>query len=237
MPKYIIADFVVEFSPKYDVMRGLCEPFLYDGVRKADFALNVSDEYLSRLLSRMEAGTSLARAEEFACACAFCRAIISKKAMLVHSSAIMYRGGAYLFSAASGVGKSTHTKLWKQAFGSDVTYINDDKPVVRMGENSCIACGTPFDGGSGIANNISAPLKAIIFIERSKENSIRRATVKEIISGLYFSTAHFVSRNTAQHMLDNFDRLIGLTDFYVMKCNEDISAAYTAHDLLTKDNL
>lgn len=230
MPKYLIADFVVEFTPKYDVLKNLSEPFLYNGERAADFLINVSEKRISELLSRMADGTSISQTENFAYADAFNKAIIPYNAMLIHSSAIKYRGGAYLFSARSGVGKSTHTRLWKQAFGDDVTFINDDKPVVRIRNCMCTAYGTPFDGGSGIANNLSAPLKAIVFLKRGDENSIRKATVPEILRELYFSTVRFVDSATTNSMLSNFEKLIGVTDFYILTCNMDISAAYVARD-------
>ena len=180
-------------------------------------------------------GTTIGAAEEFAYAGIFCKSIIKYNAMLIHSSAIEYKGKAYLFSADSGVGKSTHTSLWRKAFGNDVKMINDDKPVVRIFDGKAVAYGTPFDGGSGIANNISAPLGAVVFIERGESNSIRKAETPEIIKRLYFSTAHFVSRATADKMLTNFEKLISCTDFYILTCNMDISAAYTARNEIVKN--
>ncbi len=231
MSKYLIADFVTEFAPKYDNFKILSEPFRYYGARPADITLNVSEKYLENLNSRTidDIGTL----ENFAYSCRFNKAIIKKNAMLIHSSAIIYQGRAYLFSAASGVGKSTHTRLWKQAFGDDVTYINDDKPVVRIKDGKCIVYGTPFDGGSGVTNNISAPLGGIIFLERGEENSIiKLKSSSDILKQLYFSTAHCVNRATADLMLDNFEALIHLADFYFFRCNMDICSAYVARDYL-----
>ncbi len=156
--------------------------------------------------------------------------IISYSGRLVHSSALIYDGGAYLFSADSGVGKSTHTKLWLNAFGDKVHIMNDDKPVVRLYDDRAVAYGTPFDGGSGIALNESYPLKAIIFVERGEENSVRVPDSKEIIQKLYFQTARMVNRKTAEKMLLNFEKLLTLTKFFVLTCNTDISAVYVAFE-------
>jgi hypothetical protein len=156
--------------------------------------------------------------------------------MLVHSSALVYDNGAYLFSADSGVGKSTHTRLWLKAFGDKVHIMNDDKPVVKLLDDRAIVCGTPFDGGSGIALNENYPLKAIIFIERGEQNSVRIPNNKEIIQKLYFQTAHIVNRETAEKMLVNIERLLLLTKFYVLTCNMDISAAYTAYNSILEKN-
>lgn len=232
--KYLIAELVTEIEPKYDNLRNLAKPFEYYGNKKTDISLSVTDEEIQSLLKRMVPDTTIGAAEEFSYAGKFCRSIIKHNAMLIHSSAIEYKGKAYLFSADSGVGKSTHTSLWRKAFGKEVKMINDDKPIVRIIDGKAIVYGTPFDGGSGIANNISAPLGAVVFIERGESNSIRKAETPEIIKKLYFSTAHFVSRDTADKMLTNFENLLSCSDFYILTCNMDISAAYTARNEIVK---
>ena len=232
--KYLIADLVTEMEPKYEHFRNLAKPFEYCGDRITDISLSVSDEHINSLIKRMVPSTTIGATDEFAYAGIFCKSIIKYNAMLIHSSAIEYKGKAYLFSADSGVGKSTHTSLWRKAFGNNVKMINDDKPVVRIFDGKAVAYGTPFDGGSGIANNISAPLGAVVFIERGESNSIRKAETPEIIKRLYFSTAHFVSRDTADKMLTNFENLLSCTDFYIMICNMDISAAYISRDAIVK---
>ncbi len=53
---------------------------------------------------------------------------------------------------------------------------------------------------------------------------------KEIIQKLYFQTARMVNRETAEKMLTNIERILSLTRFYVLSCNMDIAAAYTAFE-------
>ena len=49
--------------------------------------------------------------------------------MMLHSSCVEKDGFAYLFSARSGTGKSTHSHLWlKNLEGTRI--INDDKPAL-----------------------------------------------------------------------------------------------------------
>ena len=232
--KYIIADFIVEYEPKYDNLTKLSKPFLYNGNKETEINLNVSDNSIKKLLSCMTSETTIAQAEEFAYSGAFSKSIIKHNAVFVHSSALIYNDGAYLFSAMSGVGKSTHTKLWREAFPNEVRMINDDKPVVRIYDDKAVAFGTPFDGGSGIANNISAPLKAIIFIERGEENSIRIPSTSEIIQNLYISSTRYVNKDNAKLMLSNFEKLVSLSEFYILTCNTDISSAYFARDAIIK---
>lgn len=228
--RYLIADLVTEFLPKYDLLADFANKFTYNGDRPTDISLNVPQKSIENLLQRMKKGTLPQEAESFAVGNAFFKQSVKYGTMLLHSSAIVFDGKAYLFSAQSGIGKSTHTRLWQQAFGEKVSVINDDKPAVRVLNSKAVAYGTPFDGGSGIAENISAPLKAIVFLERGEQNSVRRATTEEILKNLYFSTVHMLDRATAEKMLGNFESLIAATDFYILTCNTDISAAYTAYN-------
>ncbi len=228
--KVLIAGLVVELDPKFEETKKLAEPFLYEGDHEADITLKIDEEYFKDLCTRAAEGITEGELENFAFSTQFNRRAIRFQTMLVHSSAIVCNGKAYLFSADSGVGKSFHTRLWLEAFGDHVHILNDDKPVVCLRGEEPMVCGTPFDGGSGIALNESFPLGAIIFIERGEQNSVRVPETKEIIQRLYFQTVRMVSAATADKMLDNFTLLISMAKFYVLTCNTDISAAYTAYD-------
>ena len=217
-------------TPKYEESIRLVEPFIYNGDRETDIKLKISYDYVDETAAKPNCLSTKPQLENFAFSNIFNRAAIKHGVMLVHSSALIYNNGAYLFSADSGVGKSTHTKLWLKAFGDKVHIMNDDKPVVRLYDDHAQAFGTPFDGGSGIAHNENYPLKAIIFVERGEKNSVRIPTSREIIQKLYFQTARMVNRETAEKMLLNFEKLLTLSKFYVLTCNMDISAAYVAFD-------
>lgn len=51
---------------------------------------------------------------------------------LMHGSAIAVDGKSFLFTAKSGTGKSTHTRLWREYLADRVIMINDDKPLLRI---------------------------------------------------------------------------------------------------------
>ncbi|MBQ1506945.1 MAG: hypothetical protein IIZ36_00795 [Ruminococcus sp.] len=228
--RVIIADLVTELYPKYEKSVRLAEPFLYEGDRETDIRLKVTEKHLENLMKRAAKGIGVEEMENFAFSCDFNIKAIRHRTMLVHSSALIHNNEAYLFSADSGIGKSTHTRLWLKAFGDKVHIMNDDKPVVRFYGDKAVACGTPFDGGSSIALNEKYPLKAIVFLERGEQNQVRIPGNKEIIQKLYFQTAHMVNAETAELMLENIEKLLSLSKFYVLTCNTDISAAYTAYE-------
>lgn len=235
--KYKIADLIVEMAPIYDESIRLAEPFIYNGDRETDIKLKISYDYVNGTAAKPNCLSTKPQLENFAFSNVFNRAAIKYGVMLVHSSALIYDGGAYLFSADSGVGKSTHTKLWLKAFGDKVHIMNDDKPVVRLYDDHAQAYGTPFDGGSGIALNENYPLKAIIFVKRGEKNSVRIPDSKEIIQKLYFQTARIVNRETAEKMLVNIENILHLTKFYVLTCNMDVSAANVAFDSIVRQKI
>lgn len=232
--RYLIADLVTEYAPRFDNLKNFSAPFAYNGDRPTDISISVSDSRLENLYEKL-IEKDWGKIENFAVSMQFNHLAIKHDAMLVHSSAVMYNGGAYLFAAQSGVGKSTHTRLWLREFGDRVHIFNDDKPVVRVTDDKAIAYGTPFDGGSGIALNESAPLKAIVFLSQAPLNSIREATQTEALRNLYFYTIRKVNASSAECLLNTFEKLIGKTKFYILKCNMDPSAAHLAYDFITKD--
>lgn len=52
--------------------------------------------------------------------------------LLIHGSAIAVDGKAYLFTAPSGTGKSTHTRMWREYFKDRAVMVNDDKPLNKQ---------------------------------------------------------------------------------------------------------
>ena len=55
---------------------------------------------------------------------------------LFHGSAVAVDRVCYIFTAKSGTGKSTHTRLWRTLLGERAVMVNDDKPLIRVGGTS-----------------------------------------------------------------------------------------------------
>lgn len=99
--------------------------------------------------------------------------------ILFHGSVIAVDGVGYLFTAKSGTGKSTHTRLWRELFGSRAVMVNDDKPLIRVSAQGATVYGTPWDGKHRLSANIAVPLKALCILERARENRIQRIPAAE----------------------------------------------------------
>lgn len=147
---------------------------------------------------------------------------------VLHSSSLMWRGKGVAFSANSGTGKSTHVGLWCQRFGDEVTVINDDKPAIVFKDDEPYLCGTPWSGKTALNVNESVPLKAIVFIERGEENSIRRLDTVES----YYFLASQIARpdydaQVGELLLTFTERLINTVPIYCLRCNISEEAVET----------
>ena len=157
-------------------------------------------------------------------------ALLAYDTVLFHGSCVSLDGEGYLFTAKSGTGKSTHTRLWREAFGSRAVMVNDDKPLLRIRESGVTAFGTPWDGKHHLSNNISVPLKAVCILERGQQNEIQRITPEEA----YPMLLQQVNRpRDAQRMLKTLqllDVLINTVGLYRLRCNQEPEAAWIAFE-------
>lgn len=103
--------------------------------------------------------------------------------LILHASAVLYNGRAYLFTAPSGGGKSTQAKIWEQALHAKI--INGDKVILFDNGTDLIAYGSPIAGSSGIYRNICAPVAAIVQLEKGAKNTVTPLTMQECCLLLY----------------------------------------------------
>lgn len=166
---------------------------------------------------------------------AFYRKLIKYDGMMLHSSAVMMDGKAYLFSAPCGTGKSTHTKLWQTVFGEDkVKMLNDDKPAIRFVDGEWYAYGTPWSGKYDISTNTRVQLGGICMLRRGEVNKIEPyggpAAVKEILE----QTARVSHPEYMMNMLGLIDKLLLKVPVWRMECNMDPEAAILSHKVMAE---
>ncbi len=149
--------------------------------------------------------------------------ILFFKGLVIHAAAIVDSGRGILFTAPSGTGKSTQAKLWSS--NRDAVIINDDTPAVRVIANQAQVYGTPWSGSHQIFTNISAPISALIVIEQSENNSIRKISTKESIPMLLPRCFMPYHDDRLMHMAcENLERIVKSTHCYHMKCTQDEEA-------------
>lgn len=149
----------------------------------------------------------------------------------LHGAVIVLDDNAYLFTAPSGTGKTTHILKWLKAL-DQVFVLNGDKPLIKVNGSQAIACGTPWCGKENMGKNTMVPLKAIIYIERAEENYIEETSLQQMYPLLVQQTYMPDDPEKAKKTLDLLSQLHGKVRFYKFKCNnfkdDCFDVAYTA---------
>ena len=156
--------------------------------------------------------------------------MLENSGIVMHASSLMYKGGGIMFSAPSGTGKSTHTALWRECFGDDVTMINDDCPALKFGKDGVSICGTPWSGKTEINHNISAPLKAVVMLSRSEKNNIRRLSPQEALFLVLREVKRPVFEDKLEKTLNYVSELLTTVPVYLLGCNISHEAAQLVKD-------
>lgn len=153
--------------------------------------------------------------------------------LLFHGSVIAVDGEAFLFTAKSGTGKSTHTRLWRQALGERAVMVNDDKPFLCVTEQSVQACGSPWNGKHGLGRNLSVPLRAVCILERGAENRIRSISAKEALPMLLQQSNRPMDPKLLPKYLELLDGLASNVAFYRLACNMEPQAALVSYHTMS----
>ena len=158
-----------------------------------------------------------------------CEEMVQRGVLLIHSAAIAVDGKAYLFTAPSGTGKSTHIRFWKKKFGDRAIIVNGDKPLVSVTPQEIRVWGTPWDGKERWSTNTSVPIAGICQIGRGVKNEICLANASEALSVLftqtYRPTTEAGMRRSMQLLLEISQRI----PFWKLKCNMSVEAAEVSY--------
>ena len=163
----------------------------------------------------------------------FYRQLLNFDGMLLHASAVVLDGYAYLFSAPCGTGKSTHTKLWLKVFGDRAYILNDDKPALRFEDGAWYAYGTPWSGKHDISTNIRVPVAGICFLRQAKENTIRPFSGPKAIFALLEQTARPAGPQLRGQLMMLLDKLLTNLPVWEMGCNMDPQAAQVSYEAMS----
>lgn len=137
---------------------------------------------------------------------------------LMHGAVIAHKNEAFMFTAPSGTGKTTHIRQWLQKT-NDTIVVNGDKPLIKIDNNTVYACGTPWSGNEHLNTNTIVPLKAIVFLERCEDNHIREISFIEAYTHLLQQTHIPHDPAKARETLKLLSQLSGKIRFYLFQCN------------------
>lgn len=232
---YKIAEHNIRICSLYDEVHTLCKDYQHneytdftveikqqdiDFERRKSFDENIVHRYSDSYLETLAVYRKI------------CEKLIEENIILFHGSAVAVDGTAYLFTAGSGVGKSTHTRLWKEYFGKRAIMVNDDKPLLKVGSGSITIFGTPWNGKHKLGSNIAVPLKSICVIMRSEQNHIEQITGSHAYTMLLQHVYRPMNMRKLAKTLDILNMISNNTAVYKLYCNMEVKAAEVAYNAM-----
>ncbi len=234
MIRISVADLEIKLDNKYSYIEELACDYVSADDREAHIAVSASDEDIRLEAEASELQHSRGYLESIVLYREIAEQLPRFDAFVFHGAVIALDGKAYAVTARSGVGKTTHLRLWMKAFGDRVHILNGDKPILRIINGRVYACGTPWRGKESYGVAEMLPLEGIAFLERGDQNSAKRITVGEglirFVSQIYVPKAP----SAASLALSVANRIISSVPLYELRANMDISAATVAYEAFTK---
>jgi len=228
--RYKIADLVTEI-PEVGGLAPLLREYVCAGDAPAQIVIDPTrfkpevyqEELDEKILAYLETGRQ------------FYTELLHFNGFYLHASAVAYEGRAYLFSADSGTGKSTHTRLWQRVFGEDVKIFNDDKPPLRYLDGVWYAYGAPWCGKDNINMNIKVPVAGICFLKQAQENKIRRLSPAEAVSRIICQTIRQFKRVDRMDLLLSYvEKIVQQIPVFEMENRPEPEAAQLSYETMRK---
>ena len=229
MEKFIIAGIKTKYYVRGELLRERSKKYRAEfDDDETQVKLSVKDEFIEKKLK--EIPNLSWEDHEYMWTCeAFYNELLKHSGMMLHSSCVEKDGFAYLFSARSGTGKSTHTHLWLENL-ENTRIINDDKPALLRENGVWYACGTPFSGKTDENEDVKVPVRAIVFLNRGKENKVSRMDKAMAGPLILEQTINPNNKALAINMLDLLDLLVREVPVFSIHCNMENDAAITAYN-------
>lgn len=138
-------------------------------------------------------------------------------ALILHSAYMCREGRAVLFSAPSETGKSTQADLWEKYRGTRT--VNGDRSLLLRDPDGWRAYGWPVCGSSGICQNESYPVEAIVMLYQAPVNEIRRLEGAQALQKIFGQVTVNMWDSAAQmRALDLLEPLLSEVPVFELGC-------------------
>lgn len=225
-----IADLVTEV-PEVGGNAPHLRPYIYEGDNPVEVVVDHKkfDPYQYNIDLSYEALTYLESGRQFF------YYLLWHNGFYLHSSSVAYQGKGYLFSAPSGTGKSTHTKLWQATFGEEAKVFNDDKTPLRLLDGTWYAYGAPWCGKDNININMKVPVAGICFLKQGPRNEIRRVSQAEAISKIVSQTIRkFKKAEDVDLLLSHVGKLVQMIPVFELENRPEPEAAMLSYETMRR---
>lgn len=230
---YMFAQIPVLARYNYEYLEKQCRDYITDKAPKVEIDITLADIEKEKAASGDDGIYSNGYLESLAFYRKLCEKIALDDIILFHGAAVEVDGKAYLFTAPSGTGKTTHIALWSQILKEKMTIINGDKPLISVSDK-IVVYGTPWDGKEKQSKNTSAEIGGICILKRGKENKIRRISAVEALGTLMSQTFRPTGKENMKSVLRNVLTLSSKVPLWILECNISEEAAWTSYNAMCK---
>lgn len=193
--------------------------------------IEVSDEHMA-----LYKGESLAAGEVAWHYMLICDRLIDFGKLVFHGCAFEWQGKAFIFAAPSGTGKTTQILLWQKLFGSEISILNGDKPILDLSSDRVLVRPSPWRGKEKMGHLSEAPLGGIIFLAQAQENRIERCApnkvAQDVFEQLMFSAPDEESVFKASSLCE---KLLNAVPVWELQNLGDEASAILCHDRLLEE--
>ena len=214
-----VAGHVIAIRAIYTEVKDLCKDYLTE--EDPEFQIEISQEEIDseRMIDQQQ---NISRRNSYLETLVvyrkICGEMLSYNSFLMHGAVIAYNDNAYMFTASSGTGKTTHIRQWLDSI-DHCSVVNGDKPLIHITETQAIACGTPWCGKEKMNTNVMVPLKAIVLMERSEDNKIVEITFEQALINLLQQTYRPAEAAQMKKTLSLLSQLKDKVHFYRFNFN------------------
>ncbi len=225
----------VEICHRYEYIKRLCRDYITE--QAPAFSAMVTDDQIEAEMRLTDNRFSNEICESTCLHREIVKGLVKYGVILMHSAVIAVDGIAYVFMAKSGVGKSTHIRLWQKLFGERAVIVNGDKPMFSFAGDTLMVHGSPWKGKEGLGSVMTVPVGGICLLERGEKNRIAPAKEAEVVDKIFHQV--LLPTNTEELMLfmELMNRILKAVPFYRLQCNMETEAALVAYEGMRKEQI
>lgn len=208
----------------YPSVYNLCRPYWAERSDEPDIVINIDENMISaeaELFRRMKGPVlSIKNVEKLLVHRMITEELLLFDTILMHGASLALEDTAFVFTAKSGTGKTTHIQRWLENIAGAYT-VNGDKPFIIVGHDpgKSYVCGSPWAGKENLNTNTVIPLRSIVLLERGNNNYMERISFSEafpfVLEQVYLPNDKDKMRITL-HLLQRLSRTVS---FWRFKCN------------------
>lgn len=234
--KLFLAGLNIEAETRLEFVEALTKDYRSNS-DSTDFSVTVTDEDILNEAESSDVKYSNGYLESIALYRKIAEKLPYFDAVVFHGAVIAYKGKAYAFTARSGVGKTTHIRLWLDRFGKDVHILNGDKPILRVIDGKVYASGTPWRGKENYGIPEMLPLEAVAFIDRAEVPSAVEITSSDAL--IRFASQIYVPNEPrgAILSLSVLNKIISSVKLFDVKANMKTESCEVSFEALTGEKI